>query len=186
MRVYMDWEFLDHRHLQDVPPISVGLYSDLGDCYYAAFRGMPLSSISGIDWLHDNVAPHLPIKPFKDGGPWDTDHPEYRAVKAIPTIRDEVSAFFRWVAMAEEKIELWGYYPSYDFFMLCKLYGRMMDLPGDIPRYIHDLRCEMDRLGVKHSELPAHTGREHHALDDAIHEKAVGDFLINLEYERGR
>jgi hypothetical protein len=69
------------------------------------------------------------------------------------------------VRFVGEQPEFWGWYADYDWVALCQLYGTMVNLPHGWPMYCRDLKQWVDQLG--NPTLPAHRGREHHALVDA-------------------
>ncbi|MCW2560141.1 MAG: hypothetical protein JWP55_4105 [Mycobacterium sp.] len=62
--------------------------------------------------------------------------------------------------------ELWAYFAAYDHVALAQLWGKLIDLPTGTPRYTHDLRQEMDRVGVASSAVPK-PPNAHDALADA-------------------
>jgi hypothetical protein len=64
-------------------------------------------------------------------------------------------------------VRLWAYYAAYDHVVLARLFGTMVQLPGHIPMYTHDLMQEMDRRGVRRDQLPANNDA-HNALADAL------------------
>mgnify|MGYP003291323402 CR=1 FL=1 len=60
-----------------------------------------------------------------------------------------------------EELELWAWYAAYDHVALAQIWGRMPDLPREIPRFTKDLRQRWDDLG--RPALPEMAGR-HDAL----------------------
>lgn len=63
-------------------------------------------------------------------------------------------------------IEFWADYGSYDWVVLCQLFGRMIDLPKGWPMYINDLQQHAKFLNYT---LPTQGEGLHNALDDARH-----------------
>lgn len=89
--------------------------------------------------------------------------------------------------------EFWGYYADYDWVVFCWLYGRMIDLPDGYPMFCRDLKQLLDETCEKFSldldtvktlpDYPKQDG-EHHALDDALWNKNLHDFLTTLIKKR--
>ena len=63
------------------------------------------------------------------------------AIRPRDVIAREIMEF------AGEKPEFWGYYASYDWVVLCWLYGTMMWLPDGRPMYCRDIKQLCDSLG---------------------------------------
>lgn len=87
-----------------------------------------------------------------------------------------------------EKIELYGYYSSYDHVVLAQLFGRMIDLPKNFPMYTIDLKQFIDDKGRQLKEKEYHgflkqdskypkQDKEHIALSDALWNKELYNFL---------
>lgn len=62
--------------------------------------------------------------------------------------------------------EFWGYFPSYDWVLLCQLFGPMVDLPACFPHRPNDIAQLMRWFRVPKSVLPA-MPTTHNALDNA-------------------
>jgi len=140
VRIWYDTEFYEDGRTIEL--ISIGLVREDGAEYYAeTILGAHFASRS--QWLRDNVLRHL-----RQGD----------AVKTTNTIRNEILAF------AGDKPEFWAYYADYDWVVLCQLFGRMIDLPNNWPKWCRDLKQLATYHGV---QLPAQEGIEHHALADA-------------------
>ena len=60
--------------------------------------------------------------------------------------------------------EFWAYYADYDWVVLCQLFGKMIDLPRDWPKFCLDVKQLQYQLGTV---LPQQESTEHHALEDA-------------------
>ena len=73
-----------------------------------------------------------------------------------------------WVAdvCGDTQPRFWGYYPSYDFVLLCQHFGTMMQLPKGWPKRPECLMQLADEIGVGTIDFP-HQKNEHHALSDA-------------------
>lgn len=183
MTIYCyDTEFLEDGKTIDL--ISIGIVCEDGREYYAVNSELPIDLIRKDDWLMTNVVPNLPITGRRSLDGWlkhprnsypqpsvnlvDVDRTDVR-VKPKWVIANEVRQFLRadeeWLRTDEEP-ELWAYYAAYDHVALAQLWGRMIRLPQGIPMYTHDLKQEMDRLGIDSGAVPK-PPNEHDALADA-------------------
>lgn len=130
--------------------ISIGLISNEGHEYYAVSR--EFDPLHCNDWVRQNVLGKLPPA----GDPlW----------KPRAQIRDEIEAL---VKSGSGTPQFWAYYADYDWVALCQLFGKMIDLPGDWPKYCRDLKQRIDAYDLRATDLPEQPdGTEHHALEDA-------------------
>ena len=71
--------------------------------------------------------------------------------------------------------EFWADYCSYDWIVLCQLFGTMMDLPTDWPMYCNDIQTYSLISG--RSNFPYFKHQEHNALEDAKEVKFRYEFL---------
>lgn len=87
-----------------------------------------------------------------------------------------------------QKIELYGYYSAYDHVVMCWLFGVMNDLPDGFPYYTIDLQQILDEKAKTFMPLedlkklkayPKQTN-EHNALQDAIFNKRLHEFILSL------
>lgn len=150
MKVWFDTEFIEDG--KTIELISIGLICEDGLSYYAENSECDHSRAS--PWVKKNVFPHLV------GG-------QSRAPR-----RKIASEIIRIVGDAPE---FWAYYASYDWVVLCQLYGTMMDLPKGWPMFVHDvqqLRMERGNPG-----LPVQVSAEHNALNDALWTREAWQFL---------
>lgn len=165
MTIYCyDTEFLEDGHTIEL--ISIGIVCEDGRQYYAVNSDMDHKRISVNTWLCLNVIPHLPLSegpPWRDGGAWEyAIDMSSTLVKPKWVIANEVREFL----LAAPDPELWAYYAAYDHVALAQLWGPMINLPEGIPMYTHDLKQEMDRVGVDSGEIPP-PADAHNALADA-------------------
>lgn len=141
MRIYLDTEFYEDG--KSIELISIGMVREDGETYYAEVQGAGLICEKN-EWLMENVHPHLT-------GPR----------KARSQIAMEIVEF------VDIYPEFWAWYGSYDWVVLCQLYGRMVDLPPTWPMFIQDFR----QISATTSEwCPRDSsidGPVHHALSDA-------------------
>lgn len=177
MKVFMDWEFYENGRTID--PISVGLVAADGRELYMINESLNFRALLDVEFLRDHVAPHLPVKPYAEGGPWDVSHPDIDCVMSPILIAGAVYNFF----LETPDPEIWADHAAYDHVCLAQLFGRMIDMPKHIPWQTDDIRTEWKRLGKP--DLPKQFPPEkHHALKDADHDKVIMDYLTDLELMR--
>ena len=148
-RYFYDTEFLEDGHTIEL--ISIGIVCEDGREYYAVNESADWQRIRKDEWLMANVIPHLP---FSGADEW----------KPKTQIRDDVAAF-----ICGPGIDLWADYAAYDHVALAQLFGRMIDLPPNIPMYTNDFQQRRSDLG--HQEIPEQSSGVHDALADARHLK---------------
>ena len=173
MRYCYDTEFLEDGRTIEL--ISIGIVAEDGREYYAVNADMPVGRIIADDWLMANVWPHLPLAD-DDGSGLSLLNLRSARVKPKWVIANEVAEFLLAgtefgpdddrSTMTTEPPELWAYFAAYDHVALAQLWGKMIDRPVGVPMYTHDLRQEMDRLGIGSSLVPKPLN-QHHALADA-------------------
>lgn len=160
-RWFLDTEFADTGSV--VKLISIALVSEQGETYYAvACDGWTTADCD--PWVQANVLPKLP-------------DPETWKPRAV--IADELRALL----LRDGTPEIWAYFCSYDWVVLCQLWGRMVDLPTGMPMFCWDLKCEMDRLGIGRDQLPDNDDA-HDALADAKWTMAAWKRVRELEQTR--
>ncbi len=158
MKYFIDFEFLEDG--RTITPISVGLAAADGRTYYAEFAGFDRSlAYAGDGWLAANVLPLLSGK-----------------VQTAAEIAGDIREF---VGVSPE---FWGYYASYDWVCLAQLYGRMIDLPPDWPKWCRDVMQLRASLGDP--VLPKQGSAEHHALNDAVWTMQSYWFLDELDRKK--
>jgi hypothetical protein len=157
MTIYCyDCEFLEDGRTIEL--ISIGIVCEDGREYYGVNSDMDAERVKEDQWMLDNVWLHLPLDADDQGR---LDVVDSR-VKPKSVIANEVRDFL----LSGEAPELWAYFAAYDHVALAQLWGKLIDLPVGIPKYTHDLRQEMDRLGVASSAVPK-PPNAHDALADA-------------------
>lgn len=63
--------------------------------------------------------------------------------------------------------QFWAWFASYDWLLLCQLFGRMIDLPPHFPMFCMDLRQYYEDLGCPVMANPSTPRAQHNALADA-------------------
>lgn len=160
-RYFVDTEFIEDGKTIDL--ISIAIVADDGRTFYAENMDCDLTRAS--DWVKENVLPHLSGSDW-----WMTKVAIAAGVKAFcdPELYG--------------KPEFWGYYADYDWVAICQLFGRMIDLPKGWPKYMMDIKQLAMSLGDP--RLPFQQSGEHHALNDAQHNRVMYKFLQDVLAER--
>ncbi len=156
MRYFFDTEFMDHGDRLEL--ISIGVVCEDGREYHAGNARAQLGEANA--WVREHVIAHLP----EHDGFWKTPD----------ELRDDLAGFFK----LDLRPELWAWYASCDFVLLCQLFGGLVNLPVQIPQYCMDLKQYATMLGA--TTLPVQTGRKHDALEDARWNADVYKFLRSL------
>lgn len=181
MKYFIDTEFIESD--SSVELLSIGIVAEDGRVLYLCNQDAHLDQAD--EWLIWNVYPSLGVKHYPGSG-WhwdapkiDVDHHSNSKSIVIPRyeVRDRVMEF----VSKEKPSEFWGYYSSYDWVLFCKLFGRMVDLPKDWPRYCRDVKQLCDSLG--NPKLPKQEKDEHHALADAWWTKQAYEFLMKYAFD---
>ncbi|MFC8640123.1 hypothetical protein ACFUC2_05105 [[Kitasatospora] papulosa] len=166
--VDLDCEFLPG----DLSPrglVSIGLTAGPGRSLYAVNAEMDFAEVLGNPFMREHVWAHLPLTA---DGFLIRSHPD---VLSYEEIRQRVEAFF---AELGDDMMLWVYCGAQDVVRLHTLWGNDWSvMPETIPQWADDL-ARLRRLagGVK---LPPYTGRPHHALDDAEHQRQARAYLMS-------
>jgi hypothetical protein len=187
-----DLEFLEDGSTIDI--ISIGMAADDGRSYYAVNSDADWERIKANDWLVRNVLPSLPMRGKTTLDTYVANHPNHyprpglsmvgpdkadSRVKPHWVIANEVRDFIQ----ATPEPQLWADYGAYDHVALCQLWGTMMRLPDGVPMWTHDLRQEIERLGLTDADLPQQETGLHNALNDAYQNQAVRRWLAEHEVE---
>jgi hypothetical protein len=151
-RYFYDCEFIEDGLTIDL--VSIGAVDEFGREFYAV--STEFDDSRAVPWVRRNVLDKLP-------SPGDS------AWRSRERIRDDLYAFLIEPVRPADTIELWAWYAAYDHVALAQLWGPMLALPREIPRYTKDLRQRWDDLG--HPPLPSAAVR-HTALADARHNLA--------------
>lgn len=183
-RIIYDTEFIDDG--TSITPLSIGMRRPVdGASLYAVTDDLAsMARAADSAWMRDNVLRWLPVTTelrmdydhLNAHVSWNTDHPDYAAVKPLDEIREMVEDFI----LTQRDPELWAYYASYDHVLYAQLFGPMAELPDGMPMYTMDLKHECVMRGDPRLPLlPSETvdkvfggeRREHHALYDAYEEE---------------
>lgn len=160
LRLFYDTEFIEDGVTIDL--ISIAVVDEKGREFYAISNEFDASRAS--DWVVKNVLVHLPS---------EEEHPRYTKAE----IREQLLEF-----VGKRRPEWWAYYCSYDHVALAQLFGKMIDLPNNWPKYTLDLKQYADFLGVR--RLPKKGEVVHDALADSHWNAKVYDFLEEKRVEK--
>lgn len=158
MNYFFDTEFIEDG--KTIELISLGIVAEDGREFYA--ESYDFDPEKALPWVRENVFPHLEVNPDARWDPAlglpsgfcpDHGHRHYFGYRV--DIRHEL---LRWIG--NDKPVFWGYFPSYDWVVLCQLFGRMIDLPEGWPMRPNDIA----QWGVR---FPEQTSTKHNALNDA-------------------
>jgi hypothetical protein len=188
VRHFVDCVF--HEDGKTIDLISIALVAEDGREYYACSLEAELNRVS--PWLREHVLPKLP--PYSDSawrtrrqiaediviftGGLSTPMSMYEPSMYLFTVGDIVGERPAWYPTKDDdtKISFVGYYADYDWVVLCQLYGTMMALPKQFPKYCMDLKqLSVDVGSPQHPPGPAN---EHCALDDARWNRDLYAFLM--------
>lgn len=162
MRFWFDTEFIDAPPLLSL--ISIGIVANDGREYYAEARDVDWSYAS--PWVMENVFPKL--GPVADR-------------KCLGVIAQEIREFVG----NDVFPEFWGYFPAYDWVLLCQLYGPMVDLPKHWPHRPYDI-LDLKSYRMLDGPLLEKPANAHNALDDARWTRdAHRDLLARQEAAHG-
>lgn len=163
MKIFFDTEFIEDGKTIDL--ISIAMVREDDWRYYAEPIEFDRSKASA--WVVENVLPGTFV---------DASKRESRS-----KIAKDIVEF------VGPKPEFWAHYADYDWVALCQLYGTMMDLPEDWPRYCRDVKQYHDYLGTSFGSVPRlpKPKNEHNALADALWTKQVYNIVLGLDLRRG-
>jgi hypothetical protein len=160
MKIWFDTEFIEDGKTIDL--ISIGMIDQQGNTLYLENADCDFSKAS--DWVREHVLPQLT----------PTHTSKSICIQPRHVIRDEIVKF------AGPNPEFWAYYASYDWVVLCQLFGRMIDLPSHWPQYCLDIVQMARMLNVTKEQLPADKADKHNALSDAIWCKEAYTYLMKV------
>lgn len=148
MIYFLDTEFLENGPDKPITLVSIGIVCEEdGREYYAVSSEFDESDAS--DWVKENVLDGMNIP--KEGP------------KKRKQIANDIIKFIN----KDSNPTFWADHCAYDWVVFCQIFGTMMDLPDNFPKYCHDIKVEEMKLGDP--KMPEHSGREHDALEDAKH-----------------
>lgn len=182
-KYWLDTEFIEDG--KTIELISIGIVCEDGRELYLINNECDFSKAN--DWVKENVISQLQPRTLPINDRVWTHRMNIRREVAdfmgavLPAVLSDDDNSWRYaLAEGKPKPEIWTYYGSYDWIVLCQLFGTMMDLPAGFPMYTMDLKQWCVQLGDP--RLPAQGKGEHSAIEDARWNRDVWHFLD--EYSR--
>lgn len=166
MKYFIDCEFIEDGKTIDL--VSIAIVAEDNRKLYRISKEFDASL--ACPFVVKNVFPFL-----VDAKTGKAKNPEVWKTKK--EIKNDILEFIG----NDKDIEFWAYYGSYDWIVFCQLFGTMMDLPANFPKWIHELK----QLAEVHTNIwPPLTDetQEHHPLYDAewckqYHDKIMKGFI---------
>lgn len=169
MKYFYDSEFYEDG--ERIHLISFGIVAEDGRELYLENIEFDWEIVPDGHWIWDNVYPHLV-----------NDTINHCSRKQIA---EEVRKFICDSPTYWSDNKLYGYYVAYDHVVLAQLFGRMVDMPREIPWFSFDLKqmvASDHRLGTL-PDTVKQDGTRHHALEDARWNKKLYEAII--DYRQG-
>lgn len=151
MLFFIDAEFNERGRAHPIELISIAIAARRGPSYYAVSAEFDPTTVN--DWVKANVLPHL------------TD----TGALPLADIAVGILAFVEGESEGEPP-EFWSAWGSYDWVVLCQLFGSMVALPAGWPMYVNDVVQWAAQLGV---DLPPAPPGAHHATVDARYHESL-------------
>lgn len=147
MRFFFDTEFHEDKH--GVELISLAFVKENGEEYYAINKDYDQNRAT--DWLKHNVIARLELV--------KTEQPLYRS---LSNIKKDLVDF------CHDMDEVWGYCAAYDWFLVARIMGGMLQKPAEWPFQPFDIEQARHEKGMWMQQLPPyHSNFTHNALHDA-------------------
>lgn len=168
MKIFLDTEFMEDGKTIDL--LSLAMVDEHGQEFYAVKTDAWTPKAN--DWVKENVLPRIDDTSFLS--------PDTSVIHGDGTILKR--AILEWLGLdpatnQTSKLQFWGYYADYDWVAICQLFGSMMSLPKEFPKYCMDLKQFSVMLGDVRLLDQKH---EHHALVDARWIRENYSYLRNI------
>ncbi len=153
MIYFIDTEFIEEQGRLDL--VSIGIVAADGRTYYAENSECDLTRAN--DWFRSHVFPHLrQVQP-----------------KTREVIAGEILRF-----VGDDSPQFWAYGASFDHVLLFQLLKAFNGIPRHWPYFTFELAQVRYDLG--NPELPNTNKCMHHALSDALWNKAIYELLAGM------
>jgi len=177
---FLDTEFIESPNTIDV--ISIGLVCEDDSKLYLVNTECDCRKAS--DWVYQNVLLKMPeydrvgaeLCDSREVPPQGTT---YRCCGKSDMARYLYTFVVARSITRDKKPSFWGYYSSYDWVVMCWLFGAMVMLPEGFPMYCNDIMQLKASLGAP--QLPKQPVGKHNALHDAMWNKEAYDFLVEIK-----
>jgi hypothetical protein len=184
MRYYYDCEF--HEDGSTIDFISIGILAEDGREYYAVSNEFDTRRVAQNDWLMTNVMSSIDHDQFivydGDGFPAVRD---IFVTDPAAKRRDEIARDIVGFVGPDSRPDFWAWYSSYDHVCLAQLFGKMIDLPQQIPMFTNDIRTLVQLASLQPNMLPRQPEGLHNALADAKWNKVRYDYLMEILTKNG-
>jgi len=172
MRYFFDTEFIEDGKTIDL--LSIGIVSEDGRELYLENSEADLTK--ACPWVREHVFTNMEWAPEVQHTKEVIAHCVFEFICGVKTQALSSALPPPWPALPMmDKPEFWAYFASYDWVVLCQLFGKMIDLPQGMP-----MRCNDIAQVIKNGEDVPHMdpGEAHNALYDAKWVKACYDRCI--------
>ena len=202
MDIFYDFEFHEYmykpfpwstaKHV--IEPIALGMVTGGGREYYFIFNDFDLRSAWKDEWLRNNVLfyvwEELVRRRADSEGvryPYLTQYESFTReslhyhLKAYGHSRRQV-AYILQEEIPDGNNRLFAYYSAYDHVALASLWGKMVNLPKQVPMFTYDLKAMLvEAAGENARELTGYpkVRKEHDALADAQWNKELHLFITD-------
>ena len=165
-KYFIDTEFIEgfhkplfgkKRHFIDL--ISIGIICEDGRTYYAVSN--EFNPKDADKWVKDNVISKLPERVnLIDPSVSPRLKHEALAWRSNTQIKKDLLEFFGYayqeddfgsscLCASDHDIQIYAYYADYDWVVFCSIFGRMIDLPFEMPMYCRDIKQMFDEAANK-------------------------------------
>lgn len=173
--IYFDFEFIDDG--KEIVPISLGMCAQVDDVPREFYTEYMFDPDRANDWVRENVFPHLTNTDFRGAGG--------RVGKVGMTRATAAPEIVEWVkgVCGDTNPRFWGYYPSYDWVLLCQHFGTMMELPKGWPKRPECLKQLAGLSDIRGVALPTQPRDTYNALADAKRNRELHEYLKGPVHE---
>lgn len=163
MNCYLDTEFTEGRQDKKflgikygetkptIDLISIGIKCDSGRTLYMVSKDFNFDAAWKDEWVRENVLQQI-FGELSEKEPWDTNRFRFNRrnckflVNKYGSTNEEIKESILELIEGDEDVKLYGYYSDYDHVVLSQLFGRMVDLPSNMPMYTTDLKQMLDEV----------------------------------------
>ncbi len=170
-KIFFDTEFMEDGKV--ILPLSLGFVAETGRRLYLEIADADLTRAN--PWVQENVLPHLAGREIATEPDPAARWGDNTLVSWCLTSRsaEVIEEWVQEVCPVDPEIspfpmpEFWADYGSYDWILLCQLFGPMIERPVGWPMFVRDIQQLREMTGYTEA-LPEPAGQAHNALDDAL------------------
>jgi len=167
MNYFLSTEYIEQPG--SIQLISLGIVAEDGRTFYA--ENISFDERMADDWVHKNFLSKLKWWPHRAPFKSVVDLKHFEVYGHQIWIKDAILEFIG----KDISPEFWGYYAGYDWVLFCWIFGKMVDLPADWPKYCRDMKQTLDESGKDKIPDPK---SGHNALVYAQWNKDLYDHLM--------